>query len=68
MNVNSLITKDYRKYDDFAVKKNKPNSNPISNAGKRTKEAQKKKRVSGTFLRLWVAERLTFFDGCDILL
>jgi len=25
MNVNSLITKDYRKYDDFAVRKNKPN-------------------------------------------
>jgi hypothetical protein len=30
MNVNSLITKDYRKNDDFAVRKNKPNSNPIS--------------------------------------
>jgi len=30
MNVNSLITKDYRKKDDFAVQKNKPNSNPIS--------------------------------------
>ena len=30
MNVNSLITKDYRKKDDFAVRKNKPNSNPIS--------------------------------------
>jgi len=29
MNVNSLITKDYRKKDDFAVRKNKPNSNPI---------------------------------------
>ncbi len=25
MNVNSLITKDYRKYDDFAVRINKPN-------------------------------------------
>jgi len=25
MNVNSLITKDYRKNDDFAVQKNKPN-------------------------------------------
>ncbi len=31
MNVNSLITKDYRKKDDFAVQKNEPNSNPISN-------------------------------------
>jgi len=30
MNVTSLITKDYRKKDDFAVQKNKPNSNPIS--------------------------------------
>jgi len=30
MNVSSLITKDYRKNDDFAVRKNKPNSNPIS--------------------------------------
>ena len=29
MNVNSLITKDYRKKDDFAVRKNKPNTNPI---------------------------------------
>jgi len=29
MNVNSLITKDYRKKDDFAYQKNKPNSNPI---------------------------------------
>jgi len=28
MNVNSFITKDYRKKDDFAVQKNKPNSNP----------------------------------------
>ncbi len=25
MNINSLITKDYRKKDDFAVRKNKPN-------------------------------------------
>ena len=30
MNVTSLITKDYIKYDDFVVRKNKPNSNPIS--------------------------------------
>ena len=26
MNINSLITKDYRKNDDFAVRINKPNS------------------------------------------
>ena len=25
MNINSFITKDYRKKDDFAVQKNKPN-------------------------------------------
>jgi hypothetical protein len=30
MNVKSFITKDYRKKGDFAVRKNKPNSNPIS--------------------------------------
>jgi len=29
-NISSLITKDYRKKDDFAVRINKPNSNPIS--------------------------------------
>ncbi len=29
MNVNSFITKDYRKIDAFAVKKNKANSKPI---------------------------------------
>jgi len=28
MNVNSFITKDYIKNDAFAVRKNKPNSNP----------------------------------------
>jgi len=30
MNVNSIITNDYRKKDDFAVRKNKPKTNPIS--------------------------------------
>ncbi len=30
MNVNLTLTKDYRKKDDFVVRKNKPNSNPIS--------------------------------------
>ncbi len=28
MNVNSFITKDYRKNDAFTVQKNKPNTNP----------------------------------------
>jgi len=35
MNVNSLITKDYRKKDAFAVQKNKPNLNPIKLEAKR---------------------------------
>ncbi len=30
MNINSIITKDYRKKDDFVVRINKPNSKPIS--------------------------------------
>ena len=29
MNVNLYVIEDYRKNDDFAVRKNKPNSNPI---------------------------------------
>ena len=37
MNVNSLITKDYRKKDDFAVQKNKPKTNP-----KQTNQSQLK--------------------------
>jgi len=32
MNVNSLITKDYRKKDDFAVQKNKAKTKPILSA------------------------------------
>jgi len=34
MNINSLITKDYRKKDDFAVRKNKPKTNPIAERAK----------------------------------
>jgi hypothetical protein len=30
MNVNLTLTKDYIKYDNFVVRINKPNSNPIS--------------------------------------
>ena len=30
MNANVFVTKDYRKKDDFSVRINKPNSNPIS--------------------------------------
>jgi len=32
MNVNLTLTKDYRKNDDFSVRINKPNSNPILSA------------------------------------
>ncbi len=34
MNVSSLITKDYRKKDDFAVRKNKPNFRNAQNERK----------------------------------
>ena len=34
MNANSIITRDYRKKDDFTVRINKPNSNPISESPK----------------------------------
>ncbi len=34
MNVNSLISKDYRKKDDFAVRKNKPNFRNAKNERK----------------------------------
>ncbi len=88
MNVNSLITKDYRKNDVFAAQKTNPiqtQSKPVlsaacpersrmgrmgqfQTAGKRTKEAKKKKRLSGSFLRLWLAGKIDFLDGCDIIL
>ena len=42
MNVNSLITKDYRKKDAFAVRKNKPNSNPISPTPKACPELRRR--------------------------
>jgi len=52
MNVNLTLTKDYRKKDDFAVRKNKPNSNPISVKAKMnvnsysTKDYENKPRLS----------------------
>ncbi len=67
MKANTFIQKDYEHKSDWTIGQNKPNSNPISNAEKRTKEAQKKKMVSGTILRLWVAGKIDFLDGCDIL-
>jgi hypothetical protein len=35
MSVNSILTKDYRKKDDFVVRINKPNSRKIQNERKR---------------------------------
>jgi hypothetical protein len=46
----------------------KPKQTQFQTAWKRTKEAQKKKRVSGTFLRLWIDGKIDFLDGCDIIL
>ncbi len=68
MSANVFVTKDYENETAFRPQKNKPNSNPISNAEKRTKEAKKKKRVSGSFLRVWFAGKIDFLDGCDMLL
>ncbi len=34
MNANDFITKDYGQKDDFSVRINKPNSNPISSKAK----------------------------------
>jgi hypothetical protein len=33
MNVNLYVIEDYRKKDDFTVRKNKPKTNPISSKG-----------------------------------
>jgi len=47
--------------------KKQTQSNPISKAGKRTKETEKNMMLE-TFLRLWLAGKIDFLDGCDILL
>jgi len=60
MNVNLLITKDYRKNDAFAVQKNKPNSNPIKANFKSPQTHQRKKGLRNFF---WVS-----VAGNDILL
>jgi len=67
MNVNVFVTKDYENETAFRLQKNKPNQTQFQTAGKRTKEAKKKKRASRTFLR-WVAGNIDFLDGCDIIL
>jgi hypothetical protein len=61
MNVNLYVLKDYENETAFRPRKNKANSNPISNAGKRTKEAKKKKVGPQELLRVsGLPERLTF--------
>ena len=62
MNVNSLITKDYRKKDDFAVRKNKPNSKPISSKAKMNANAFSQKDYENkTAFRLEQNKPLTNF-------
>ena len=43
MSVNLYVIEDYENKTVIRLRKNKANSNPISNAGKRAKEAKKKK-------------------------
>ncbi len=52
MNVNLYVIEDYENETAFRLQKNKPKQTQFQTAEKRTKEDQKKKRVSGTFLRL----------------
>jgi len=79
MNANVFITKDYENETAFRLRKNKPKQTQFKacpersrmgqfqTAGKRTKQAKKKKRASETFLRLWLAGKIDFLDGFDIL-
>jgi len=55
------------KMNRLQAPKKQTQTNPISNRRETTKGAKKKKRVSGTFLRLWIAGKIDFLDGCDIL-
>ena len=68
MNANAFSQKDYENETAFRPRKNKPKQSQFQTAEKRTKEAKEKKSVSGTFLRLWVAGKIDFLDGCDIIL
>ncbi len=58
MNVNSLITKDYRKKDDFAVRKNKPNSNPIQTQSNPICRMSEVRYLSSAFCLLSMAMRV----------
>ncbi|HUU19374.1 MAG TPA: HNH endonuclease [Sedimentisphaerales bacterium] len=51
MNVNSLITKDYRKNDDFAVRKNKPNQTQFQTQRLRGYEWLSKKGKNSFYAR-----------------
>ncbi|NQT01267.1 MAG: hypothetical protein HQ580_04535 [Planctomycetes bacterium] len=52
---------------DRSYEKTKPIQTQFQKPGNEPKK-RKKKRVSGTVLRLWVAGKIDFLDGCDILL
>jgi hypothetical protein len=65
MNANLYVIEDYENETAFRLQKNKPKTNPISRADKRTKETGKK--ISATFLRLLLAGEIDFLDGCDII-
>ncbi len=52
MNVSILLTRDYENIGQRRVRKNKPNSNPISNAHKPIKGAGRKKGLKNFF---WVS-------------
>ncbi len=43
MNVSLYVIEDYRKKDDFAVRKNKPNTNPIKPCPERSRMGQSPK-------------------------
>ncbi len=70
MNVRPITTKHDKYLLTLSGQKNKPNSNTIKPNFKRRETNQisgKKKNVSGTFLRLWIAGKIDFLDGCDII-
>jgi len=72
MNISPFTTNKYEKMDTWLSWKNKPNSNPIKpcpersrmgqfqTAGKRTKEAQRKRGYQELFCGSGLPERLTF--------
>jgi hypothetical protein len=61
MNVNLYVIEDYENETAIRLRKNKPNSNPISNAEKRTKEANKEKEGLRNFLASLDCRKDCFF-------